>query len=96
MHKDDFNSLKKFSRGILWLFRATTFSFIVFAGYLLLFPVQFVMWALSAKAFSKTRPYQYLPYLFEKGSRFPDEEFPHSYAAWKRERDEREKIFSGR
>lgn len=93
MHKDGFNSLKKFFRGILWLLRATAFSFIVFAGYLLLFPVQFIMWVLGAKAFSETEPYQYLPYLFEKGSLFPDEEFPHSYDDWKKKKEEREKYF---
>lgn len=84
MHQDDHRSLEHFFAGILWLFIATATLFIVAVGYLLLFPLQSALWLLGDKSFSKNKPYRYLTYLFEKGSRFPGEEFPPSYQDWQK------------
>lgn len=86
MHQDDQRSLKHFFAGILWLFLSTITLFIVTVGYLVLFPIQLVLWLFGDKSFSKTGPYQYLAYIFEKGSRFPGEEFPPSYKDWEKKK----------
>jgi len=85
MHSDDFREIVNALQGIVWLLRANLTLILVFFLFVVTFPVQLVRWILSKQTFTKTEPYQFLRYVFVKGTAF-DWELPSnlSYEEWKR------------
>jgi len=67
--------------GIIWFINAGIICFIVAVGFVVLLPVQVVMWVVQRKPFSRTDPYQYLNYMLYRAWADPGTT-TRPYAEW--------------